>query len=53
MVLKSLDESGKAAMIQWFASPIRYFFKLLHDDTVQGILRKEQARKQAVKEKDV
>jgi hypothetical protein len=41
VVLKLVDEQGMSVPMQWFASPIRYFLKLLHEDTIGEILRQE------------
>jgi hypothetical protein len=44
MVLKPLDEQSKLALIKWFSSPIRYYLKLLHEDTINDILQQEKLK---------
>jgi hypothetical protein len=41
-----MDEQSMSSLIQWFATPIRYYLKLLHEDTISEILKQEQ-KKQA------
>ena len=51
MVLKFVDEQSISHPMQWFATPIRYYLKLLHDETIKDILSQEQ-RKQALRMAD-
>ena len=37
--------------MQWFATPIRYYLKLLHDEAIKDILSQEQ-KKQALRMPD-
>jgi hypothetical protein len=46
-----MDEPGTPYLMQWFATPIRYYLKLLHDDTITEILRQEE-RKRAERRAD-